>query len=153
MIWKKNKVKFEIIAKTNDEEHFSVRYGCITFVDSYRFLSHSLDELDKSLDENDFIILKREFRNNLIILNQELAYPYEYFNSVDDYQNSVDTLKKEDFFSKLKNNYPDDNEIDRRKEITKLIKIKIREQLTRLNMKTDITLLADVFWKINKSNH
>ena len=34
---KKEKVKFEIIPKTN-EEYISVRYGCIRFIDSYRFL-------------------------------------------------------------------------------------------------------------------
>ena len=35
-----DKVKIKIIPKTN-EEYISVRYGCITFIDSYRFLSES----------------------------------------------------------------------------------------------------------------
>ena len=35
---KKNKVKSKIIPKT-DEENFSISYGCIRFIDSYRFLS------------------------------------------------------------------------------------------------------------------
>ena len=43
---KKDKVKFEIITKTN-EEYISVKYGCIRFIDSYRFLSESLDKLLK----------------------------------------------------------------------------------------------------------
>ena len=55
---KKEKVKFEIIPKLN-EEYISVRYGCIRFIDSYRFLSKSLDKLVKNLDEDDFKILKR----------------------------------------------------------------------------------------------
>ena len=38
---KNNKVKFKIIPKTN-EEYISVVYGCIRFIDSYRFLSSSL---------------------------------------------------------------------------------------------------------------
>ena len=33
---KKNKVDFDIIPKTN-EEYISVTYGCIRFIDSYRF--------------------------------------------------------------------------------------------------------------------
>ena len=41
---KKDKVKFEIIPKTN-EEYNVVKYGCIRFIDSYRFLSESLDKL------------------------------------------------------------------------------------------------------------
>ena len=43
---KKDKVKFEIIPKTN-EEYITVKYGCIRFIDSYRFLSESLDKLVK----------------------------------------------------------------------------------------------------------
>ena len=39
---KNDKVKFDIIPKTN-EEYISVTYGCIRFIDSYRFLSSSLD--------------------------------------------------------------------------------------------------------------
>ena len=38
---KNDKVKFDIIPKTN-EEYISVNYGCIRFADSYRFLSTSL---------------------------------------------------------------------------------------------------------------
>ena len=38
---KKDKVDFEIERKTN-EEYISVTYGCITFIDSYRFLSSNL---------------------------------------------------------------------------------------------------------------
>ena len=34
---KKDKVKFKIILKTN-EENIAVKYGCIRFFDSYRFL-------------------------------------------------------------------------------------------------------------------
>ena len=43
---KKDKVDFDIIPKTN-EEYKSVTYGCIRFIDSYRFLSSGLDSLDK----------------------------------------------------------------------------------------------------------
>ena len=44
---KKEKVKFKIIPKTN-EEYIAVKYGCIRFIDSYRFLSESLDNLLKT---------------------------------------------------------------------------------------------------------
>ena len=73
---KRHKVKFEIIPKTN-EEYISVRYGCIRFIDSYRFLSESLDKLVKNLDEDDFKILKKEFSNKYQYLNKKLAYPYQ----------------------------------------------------------------------------
>ena len=50
---KKDRVKFKIIPKTN-EEYNVVKYGCIRFIDNNRFLSESLDKLVKSLDEDDF---------------------------------------------------------------------------------------------------
>ena len=146
---KKDKVKFEIIPKTN-EEYISVRYGCIRFIDIYRFLSKSSDKLVKNLDEDDFKILKKEFPDKWQYLNKKLAYPYQYFNSIDDYKKPVNDLKREDFFSKLKNGYPDDEEIERTKEIFKLFSIKDGEELTGLYCKSDVISLADVFEKFVK---
>ena len=80
---KKNKVKFKIIPKTN-EEHISVSYGCIRFIDSYRFFSSNLDKLVKNLDKDDSVMLKKEFPDKWQNLNKKLAYPYEYFNNIDD---------------------------------------------------------------------
>ena len=48
---KNDKVEFEVIPKTN-EEYISVTYGCIRFIDSYRFLSSGLDSLVKTLVDN-----------------------------------------------------------------------------------------------------
>ena len=146
---KKDKVKFKIIPKTN-EEYITVKYGCITFIDSYRFLSESLDKLVKNLDVDDFKILKKEFPDKWQYLNKKLAYPYQYFISIDDYKKPVDNLNKEDFSNKLKNDYPDDGEIERTKEIIKLFNIKDGEELTKLYCKSDVILLADVFEKFVK---
>ena len=88
---KKDKVKLKIIPKTH-EEYISVRHGCITFIDSYRFLSGSLDKLVESLDEDDFNIQKK-FPDKWQYLNNKLAYPYQYFSSIDDHQKPVDNLK------------------------------------------------------------
>ena len=165
---KKDKVDFEIIPKTN-EEYISVTYGCIRFIDSYRFLSSGLDSLVKTLTdnshktlknlkeeiedfdeildivdkkaeedktikdlkkdypeeiknleesllnymgENDLKILKTGFPDKWKFLTKKLAYPYEYFNRIDDYKKPVNKLEKKDFFSKLKNKNPDDKEIE-----------------------------------------
>ena len=58
--------------------------------------------------------------------------------------------KKEIFFSKLKNKYPDDDEIERTKEIIKVFGIKNGEELTKLYCKSDVILLADVIEKFLK---
>ena len=56
--FKKDKVKFKVIPKTN-EEYIAVKYSCIRLIDSYRFLSESLDKLVKNMDEDDFKNLKK----------------------------------------------------------------------------------------------
>ena len=214
---KNDKVKFDIIPKTN-EEYISVTYGCIRFIDSYRFLSSSLDSLvktlvdnsdkrlrdfkdeivdnDETLDivskieenyteeilnleeddrtiknlkkyylegienleeallnymgENDLKILKRGFPDKWKYLTKKLAYPYEYFNCIDDYQKPVNNLKKEYFFSKLKNKCPDNEEIQRTMDIIERFNIKNGEELTEIYLKSDVLLLACVFEKFIK---
>ena len=200
---KNDKVKFDIIPKTN-EEYISVTYDCTRFIDSYRFLSSSLDSLVKTLvdisnktlkdlreeiidneeilntvkeriegdkaikdlkkdypdkiknleqalfvymGENDLKILKTGFPDKWKLFNKKLAYPYEYFNSIDDYQKPVDNLKKEDFFSKLKIGCPKDEEIERTMDIFKKFNVKYGEEVTQFFLKSDVLLLACVFEK------
>ena len=203
---KRDKVDLEIIPKTN-EEYISVTYGCIRFIDSYRFLSSSLDSLVKTLvdnsnktlgdlkkqivandyilnivtdigeynratkdlkkeysdkineleealidymGENDLKILEKGFPDKWKYLTKKSAYPNEYFNSIEDYQKPVDNLKKEHFFSKLKNGYPDDEEIQRTMDNIKKFYIKNGEELTEIYLKGDILLLACVIEKFIK---
>ena len=102
------------------------------------------------MGENDLKILKTGFPNKWKYLTKKLAYPYEYFNSIDDYQKPVDNLKKEDFFNKLKNKCPDNEEIEKTKEYIKKFKIKNGEELTEIYLKCDVLLLACVFEKFIK---
>ena len=48
-----------------------MNYGCIRFIDSYRFLSESLDKLFKNSDEEDFKILKKEIPDKWQNLNKK----------------------------------------------------------------------------------
>ena len=50
---KNDNIKFEIIPRTN-EEYTSVTHGCIRLIDSYRFLSSSLNSLNKTLVIDDY---------------------------------------------------------------------------------------------------
>ena len=199
---KNNKVNFEIIPKTN-EEYISVTYGCIRFIDSYRFLSSGLDSLVKSIvnksnktlknlkeeivdndeilnivneiikndksikdlkkeikkleealidymGENDLKILKTKFPDKWKFLTKKLAYPYEYFNCIDDYQKPVNNLKNEHFFSKLKNKCPNNEKIQRTMDIIERFNIKNGQELTELYCKSDVLILACVFEKFIK---
>ena len=96
---KNDKVKFDIIPKTN-EEYISVIYGCIRFIDSYRFLSSGLDSLVKTLVDNSnkkLIDLKEEIINNDKILNIinkiEKNYTEDNLNLEED-DITIENLKK-----------------------------------------------------------
>ena len=104
-------------------------------------------ELEEALinyiGENDLKISKTGLPYKWNYLTKKLAYPYEYFNSIEEYQKPVDNLKKEHFFNKLKNAYPDDEEIKRTKK-NKIFGIKNGEKLTEIYLRSDVLLLACV---------
>ena len=53
----------------------------LTFIDSFQFLSSSLDRLVKNLNKGDFKYLSQEFDNNkLDRVKQKAFYPYEYMS-------------------------------------------------------------------------
>ena len=102
----------------------------------------------KTVDE--LSLLKREFPSNSELLNKKLAYPYDYFKSLDDYSLPITNLVKGDYFRKLKNGYPQDSEIQRTNEIIDTFMIKTGKELTEMYLKIDVILLANVFEKFIK---
>ena len=64
------------------QNYVSVQVGCLRFLDSYRFLSSSLDKLVESLD-NFPILDSNSFLKKISrswSTQKQLAYPYEYLN-------------------------------------------------------------------------
>ena len=146
---KVEKNNLSVIPRTN-EEYMSVNYGCVKFLDSMRFQTHSLEKLTESLKEDDYIHLKKHFPNHWMLLKNKLAYPYEFYKTLEDYERPIDDLLKagnEAYFSKTKNKLPDQEEIDRTNDIIRLFNIKNGRELTELYCKADVILLADIFEK------
>ena len=97
---KNGKAIFDITPKTK-EEYISVTYGCIRFIDSYRFLSSSLDSLVKTLVDNiheTFKSLKKDIVDNDELLNN--------FDEIGEEDRTIEDLKKD---------YP--NEIEKLEEV------------------------------------
>ena len=141
-----------VIAK-NSEEYMSVNYGCIKFLDSMRFQQASLEKLTESLKVEDYIHLKRNFPNHWMLLKNKLAYPYEFYKTLEDYEKPIDELSKsgrEAYFCKTKNKIPDQEELDRTNEIRKIFNIRNGRELTELYNKADVILLTDIFEKFIK---
>ena len=97
------------------------------------------------MGENDLEKLKTEFHDKWEYLTKGIAYLYEHFNSIGDYQKLVNNSKEEDFFSKLKNRYPSDNETERTMDIIKRFNFNKREEETELYLESDVLFLACFF--------
>ena len=54
----------------------------VVFIDSMQFMNSSFEKLVKNLSDNDFKYLTEKFGSeNLELLKQKDAYPYEYIDS------------------------------------------------------------------------
>ena len=96
LVMKTDKVKFDTIPKTN-EVYISVTYGCIRFIDSYRFQLSSLESLVKTLVDNSNKTLKD--------LKEEIVDNDEILSIVDEIVEEDKTIKdlKKDYPDKIKN--------------------------------------------------
>ena len=121
-------------------------------IKAYLFLSMGLDALHKTVDIDDFRVLKREVLGKLQYLKKHIPYPYEEFSSIDEYQKPVDNLKKENFFSELKNGCPSNETLEIKKENLEKFNIEIGEKLTQLYSKNDVFSTTDIFEKFVKTS-
>ena len=74
------------------------------------FQQASLEKLTKSLNDQDYIHLGRHFPNQWMLLKKKLAYPYEFYKTLEDSEKPKEELLKsgeEAFFSKTRNKNPD----------------------------------------------
>ena len=72
------------------------------FIDSMQFMNSSLYKLVKNLSDEDFKYLVEEFGSeNLELLKQKGAYPYEYMNSFERFNEEKLPAKKY-FYSSIK---------------------------------------------------
>ena len=125
-----------------------------TIKDLEKYYPDEIENLEEALlnyiGENDLKILKTRFPDKWTFLIKKQAYPYKFFNSIDDYQKPVNILKKEDFFSKSKNKCPDDDEREQTMDIIDKFNIKNAEELTEIYLRSDVLLLTSVFEKFIK---
>ena len=123
-----------------------------------QFMNFSLDKLVKNLSDEDFKYLVEEFGSeNLELLKQKGAYPYEYMNSFERFNEEKLPAKKY-FYSSIKDGkIGDDGKISDGHISVKdyLTCEKIWDKFNLKNMgdyhdhylKKDVLLLADVFEK------
>ena len=138
---KNNKINENDIIAKSSEIYISVKIGCLKFLDSYRFLDASLDKLSRALKS--FPSLDANGMED-DLFQRKLAYPYEKGNNIESYYKPL-KLGREDYFSTLKQSYPEFEEIIRTQAIIVKNKIDNLKELTMLYLKNDVLILTDIF--------
>ena len=142
MATKKNiKINENGIIDKSSENYISVKIGCLKFLDSYRFLDASLDKLSPTLTS--FPSLDANGMEDYSF-KRKLAFPYEKGNNIESFYKPL-KLGREDYFSTLKQSYPDFEEIIRTQAIIVKNRTTNLKELTMLYLKNDVILLTDIF--------
>ena len=130
----------------------------LVFIDSMQFMNASLDKLVKNLSDEDFKYLVKEFGfDNLKILKQKVAYPYEYMNSFKRFNEEKLCARKYFFSSTKKGKIDEDCKILDGyisiedyltcEKIWNKFKMKNMSDYHDHYLKKDLLLLSDVFEK------
>ena len=139
-----NTKKFKMLKFIIPEKEYSIK-----IIDSLAFLQSNLNNLSKDLDDDLKIITKKHFQDKFEMVNKKLDnFPYNYVNP--------ETLQNENlpdkkyFYNMLKLKDIDDKGYRIVKEFYKNMKFKNIREYLECYLKSDITLLADVFNNFRK---
>lgn len=149
-----NKVK---VLPKDTENYISItfgdRYFKLVFKDSMRFLLSSIDNLSKTLKDDQYKILKRELSDDGLFEdlqyheNNERSFkgifPYDYFNSLEKLKDKSFPSKKE-FYSILYQKDISEKEYEHGKKIFERYCKTFKDYLM-LYQKLDVLILTDVF--------
>ena len=146
-ITKEKYISFTKTVNSTDDDD-QKRKACIKlrFIDSYKFLSSSLDKLASFLDT--LKIVKAEYQNlsteKFNLLTRKGIFPYEYIDCVDKLQDTR-LPPRESFYSSLTGDTVSESEYAHAENVWKQFSINTLGEYSDLYLKTDVLLLADVF--------
>jgi len=141
-IIEETKNKISVIAN-NFEKYISFRIGNnLQFIDSFQFMSSSLDKLSSNLDK--FIYNDRETNDPDSLLKKKGVYPYSYMDSFSKFRETELPARK-DFYNKLNQIDISEDEYQHARKVWDAFKIKNLGEYHDLYLKTDVLLLSDVF--------
>ena len=127
------------------EKYMSFRINNkLSFIDSFQFLSFSLDSLVKNLNKDDFKHLIQKFDNNVLYLvKQNGFYPYKYMSYFEKFNENLPY--KEKFYSSLTGKKISGKEYKHVLHGWNKLEIKAMKDYHDLHLKSGVLLLADVF--------
>ena len=118
----------------------------LRFIDSFKFMSSSLDSLVNNLAKGDhkFWGFEKFSNDQRELLIKKGIYPYEYMDSRNKF-NECKLPSKDKFYSKLNMSDVSDKNYDHARKVWKEFKIKNMGEYHDLYLLTDVILLANVF--------
>ena len=132
----------------NMEKYITISVDGLRFIDSLNFLQGSLDSLVKATPK-EALKITSTISNGSDLLYKKGIYPYGYMDSFEKF-NETSLPKKEDFYSKLKDENITEDEYAHAKTVWETFKCKTLGDYHDLYVKTDVALLADVFENFRK---
>ena len=136
----------------NMEKYMAFMLGKhLLFLDSFQFMSSSLDNLTKNLPDDAFIFTQQEFSGEqLNLMKQKGTYPYDYMDSFQKFNDTQLPIKK-DFFSILYNQHITHEQYNHAQTVWNTFNLKTMGDYHDLYLKSDTLLLADIFENFRKT--
>ena len=123
----------------------------LTFIDSFQFMSSSLDKLVSNLPTKAFKYTYNRFKEKQFeLMKQKGVYPYDYIDSFDKF-NKTELPTKEEFYNILNNEHITDEYYQHAQNVWKAFKLSNMGEYHDLYLKSYILLLADVFENFRKT--
>ena len=142
------KKKISVIPTTG-EKFISFTMGDLRFIDSCQFLSASLDKLVSTLAKNDFNYTAKHIPKHEMVMRKGI-FPYEYLTSTKVFEETqLPPIEK--FYSSLTEATVSQDDYDYAHKIWDTYNMKTFHEYHDFYLKTDVTLLADVFEKFRKT--
>ena len=139
----------------SNEKFMCFSIGHLKFIDSFQFLSSSLEKLTDNLYDSDdkykhFHNTKKEFSDNLDLLCRKGYYPYEWFDNTDKF-NYKGLPSKEDFYSSLSQTSITEDEYKHALNVYDKMNCEKFLDYHLLYLKCDVLLLSDIFSNFRKT--
>ena len=137
----------------NMEKYMAFMLGNHLYViESFQFMSSSLDKLVSNLPKEAFKYTSEEFiGKKLSLMSQKGVYPYDDY--MDSFEKFIQTElpTKEQFYSVLNDQHVTNGEYDHARKVWETFNIKAIGEYHDLYLKSDVLLLADVFESFRKT--
>ncbi|XP_072750087.1 uncharacterized protein [Anoplolepis gracilipes] len=131
------------LTEDNWRNHIKLR-----FIDSFKFLTTSLNKLASFLSKDKLKILQSEYQNLRVedfdLLTRKGVFPYEYIDCVDKLHDTC-LPPRELFYSSLTGNTVSESDYAHAEIVWKRFSIRTLGEYSDLYLKIDVLLLADVF--------